>query len=160
MDNHLDQLYDAYWNSPESNPSPDALITGVRQEAMKLTHDDDIAQDACIVVLNKLSTFVRNDATAFNRWVSTIIKRTRLNAKKPGVQTVEYNEASGYEAQDEHVYVDTSSLPKSIKQIADSLLAGYSLLETALRLGVKPATLRKQLERHRKCHVSTSPIHI
>lgn len=125
-----------------------------------MTRDEDIAQDACIVVLNKLASFVRADATAFNRWVSTIIKRTRLNARKPGFPTVQYNDASEFEAQDEHVYVDTSTLPESIKHIADSLLAGYSLLETAVRLGVKPATLRKRLERHRKCHVSPSPIHI
>jgi hypothetical protein len=39
---------------------------------MRITHDEDIAQAARMVVLDKLPTFVRADPAAFSRWVRSI----------------------------------------------------------------------------------------
>jgi DNA-directed RNA polymerase specialized sigma24 family protein len=155
---NLDHVYQS-WEVTHTAESLNDLIKAVRALAYQATRDDDIAQNVSIVVMTKLDAFHPVGAGAFKRWVSTIIRRTRLGARSTGLPTEEYSDEIGY-AVDDHVFFDTSMLPEPIRVVANSLLAGYSLVETAGRLGVKPATLRKRLERHRKCHVSLSPDHI
>ncbi len=148
---NLDALYQIYWESPQSAPSPDGLIAGVRAYALRITRDDDIAQDVAIIVMAKLDRFRRRDATAFARWVNTIIRRTRLNAyDKSSDHTELFDESVDGQTSDDTGYVDTSKLPDGIRIVADKLLAGYSLTEISSQMNVTPAALRNKLARFRK----------
>ncbi|MGF7180403.1 RNA polymerase sigma factor [Tunturiibacter psychrotolerans] len=148
--NKLDLAYDAYWNHPRSRPPMDSILVAVRAEALNMTHSEDIAQIVTLVVFQKLESFVRADATAFSRWVRTIIKRTRLeHYRSSSDHTKEFDENSQAVSQ-ESTYIDTSKLPEPIQLVAHRLLAGYNLTEIAGQLGVTSAALRNKLARFRK----------
>jgi DNA-directed RNA polymerase specialized sigma subunit len=146
----LDRIYDEWWNHPMSNPSPDALLSAVRTEAFRLTHDEDVAQNAILIVLKGLDRFTRSDATAFSRWVRSIIRRTRLeHYRSHSHHTREFNE-NDIQASAESSYVDTSNLPEGIKYVAEQLLAGHNLVSIAGQLNITSAALRNRLARYRK----------
>jgi DNA-directed RNA polymerase specialized sigma24 family protein len=153
----LDTLYAEYWASPRSVPSPDGLVAGVRSEALRLTRDEDVAQNVCIVVLDKLETFVRSDATGFSKWVNSIIRRTRLDAYRTSSDhTQVFDEDAGQSPTDDG-YVDTSRLPNGIRIVADKLLQGHSLVEIAGQLNISSAALRNRLSRFRKTALRNAP---
>ena len=146
----LDQLYTDWWDSPRSAPCPGGLIAGVRSEALRITRDEDTAQSVALVVLAKLESFCRADATAFSRWVNSIIRRTRLDAYRTSSDhTQVFDEDAGQSTPDSG-YVDTSRLPNGIRIVADKLLEGYSLVEIAGQLNISSAALRNKLARFRK----------
>ena len=147
---NLDVLYNEYWTSPRSQPNPDALIKGVRAVALRMTHDEDIAQIVCMVVIGRLDRFSRSDPTAFGRWVRSIIRRTRLeNYRSHSHHTEEYDETT-MSVSAESTYIDTSQLPSEIAHVAHQLLAGYKLVEIAAELGITSAALRNRLARFRR----------
>jgi DNA-directed RNA polymerase specialized sigma24 family protein len=147
---NLDALYQIYWDSPRSRPSPDGLIAGVRSYALKLTRDEDVAQNVSVIVLAKLESFRRVDSTAFSRWVKAIVRRTGLEAYRTSSDhTREFDENACINS-DDSGYVNTSELPETIRLVADKLLQGYSLTEIASQLSVTPAALRNRLSRYRK----------
>jgi DNA-directed RNA polymerase specialized sigma24 family protein len=147
---NIDELYNEWWTSPRSQPNPDALLKGVRAVALRMTHDEDIAQVATLVVYQQLESFSRADPTAFSRWVRSIIRRTRLkHYTSSSDHTVEFDESECTVSQ-QTSYIDTSQLPSEIAHVAHQLLAGYKLVEIAGQLGVTSAALRNKLARFRR----------
>jgi len=144
----LDKLYAEWWDSPRSNPPKDVLIAGVRSVAEGMTHDEDVAQAVAIVVLTKIDTFVRSDSTAFSRWVRSIISRTRKGAIRDGLRRREdqYMDETEY-GSDTQPFRDLNVLSDGMREIARSLLIGYSIAETAESLGVKPDSITKKVRR-------------
>jgi DNA-binding NarL/FixJ family response regulator len=57
--------------------------------------------------------------------------------------------------EDDH-YADLTRPTKQEREIAEGILAGYSLAEIARSTGLSAATLRKRVQRMRECHVSPS----
>jgi DNA-directed RNA polymerase specialized sigma24 family protein len=149
-ESRLDKLYAQWWDSPWSKPSPADFIKEVRAEALRMTRDEDVAQAACLVILDGLETFCRADATAPTRWVRRVIKRIRLDAYRTGSDHTREFDENIITASDGDAYVDTSSLPDAIRLVADRLLQGFTIAEIATQLGMTAAALRNKLARFRK----------
>jgi DNA-directed RNA polymerase specialized sigma24 family protein len=147
----LDDAYDAYWNSPRSLPDPTDLLAVVRAFTMKAAkHDEDIAQGVAMIVFEGLETFSRADATAFTRWVRSIVKRVGLeHYRTSSDHTDEFKEAA-MEQPSEEAYADISELPDELKRIAAFIIEGYSLSEIAERQSITSDALRNKLARFRK----------
>ena len=149
-ESRLDKIYQAYWDSPRSRPSSTDFIREVRAEAMRMTGDEDVAQEVCIVILNGLESFSRADATAPTRWVRRVVKRIRLDAYRTDSDHTREFDENTINASDGEAYVDTSRLPDAIRVVADRLLQGFTIAEIATQLDMTPAALRNKLARFRK----------
>jgi len=116
-------------------------------------HSEDIAAQTMLYVWRHISKFdptrssianwVRlTTDSMLNDWLQHRYRERELIAESIDPQDIDITD-------DSHVFNDTSSLPDDLRTIANSLLSGYSITDTATQMGVKPATLRKRLERAR-----------
>jgi DNA-directed RNA polymerase specialized sigma24 family protein len=140
----LDQHF-ALWVTDGSETALNDLMRMVRQRAMSLTHDDDVAQEISLTILTKLDAFKPLDPSAFSRYVSSTIKKHRLtdNRKRIHESLDDGREESAPEQC--HSYISISTLNELQKQVATSILAGYSLKDIAGQMNLKESTLRKKL---------------
>jgi DNA-directed RNA polymerase specialized sigma24 family protein len=145
----LDELYRA-WRQSGTDESLNSLIGSVRSLAYRIAYDDDAAQTASLVVLTKLNKFKPIDETAFTRWVNRVIRLERLTTARAQLRSTDEFDDQTFDRRSEISFVDTSGLPDFERSVAESLLAGHSLKETATHLGMQPTALRKRLERYRK----------
>ncbi|WP_213805743.1 hypothetical protein [Granulicella sp. dw_53] len=141
----LDEQY-ALWAKDGSEEALNGLMEHVRQRAMTLTRDDDIAQQVAMTILGKLHTFEPQDQTAFTRYVSSTVKNRRLQRDYvrtfASIDDGEWEETSPEHG---HSYVSLSAMTVFQKQIATAMIQGYSLKEIAGQLSLKESTLRKKL---------------
>jgi DNA-directed RNA polymerase specialized sigma24 family protein len=156
-ESRLDKIYAQWWGSPLSNPSPTDFIREVRAEALRMTRNEDVAQEACIVILNGLETFCRTDATAPTRWVRRVVKRIRLDAYRTSSDHTREFDENTINTSDSHAYVDASHLPEFIRIVADRLLQGFTIAEIATQINTSSAALRNKLARFRKSPLRNTP---
>jgi RNA polymerase sigma factor (sigma-70 family) len=141
--------------------SPDSFLLEVnrfafRRVIVKLNrshaHAEDIAAETMIHVWKHITSFDASKSSIAT-WV-----RLTIDARLNDYFSKHYQEKSvmvegldlpNIDTDDDHQFTDMTVIPESVKDIADSLMSGYTIKETAERLGVKPATLRKRLERVR-----------
>lgn len=159
VDNKLDALY-SQWSNTRSESDLNELLAAVRKEAVSMCRTlqdaQDIAQNVLMAVLAKINSFTPVDDTAFTRWIRRMVRLersgTRRNSYRHSTESLdEIHDSPG----DEHQFFDTSGLPAFERAVANGILAGFTLGEIAGRLDMKPATLRKKLERVR--HKTPSP---
>lgn len=145
----LDCLYKIHTTSPTKD-SFNRLFQAVHAECLRLVRrDEDAAQQAAIVVLQKLPTFIEHGEDSFSRYVRRIAKLGRLSAyKHQAINQVELGEDQ-LDTKASKRFVDCSTLPHGIKEIAELLLEGWTQSEVASRLGISPTALRKRLSRYR-----------
>jgi DNA-directed RNA polymerase specialized sigma24 family protein len=140
------QLDDQYrlWALERSDEALGKLLEDVRATAMAQSHDEDVAQNVVITIMSKLDTFKPQDDTAFTRYVMAVTTKHRLKVAlewKLQQLDADYEEV----AQEEKAFVSISDLPAFGGQIANSILAGYSLKDIADQMKLKESTLRKKL---------------
>jgi len=147
----LDTLYLAWSLYPTDETLTD-LLTGIRLRARRSGYEfrdaaDDFAQNVCMTVWQNLSSFKQKMTDSFTRWVLVITKNEKLK-RYSGKRHIS-SEQMAEQAVDDHDFIDVADLPTEIKEVAVSLLRGYSIKETAERMNLKPASLRKKLQRFR-----------
>ena len=148
----LDDLYTAWIATPCDRRLND-LLYAVRAVAMKSlwqfrAEADDLAQHLTTLVWQKLNDFQPDGRPlSFTRWISTITRRTRLDAYKKQIPT---SDGLIEHAVEDHHYIDIADLPADMKEVATSLLHGYSIKDTAQRMNLKEGTLRKRLHAFRQ----------
>lgn len=147
-----DTLSDLYtrWCSAKSDAALDDLLTATRQTAMRMSrHDEDVAQNALVVICSKLATFNPNDAAKFAWWVRSIIARTAKGTIRGQIRRREdqHSEEHDYQPNDETQYRNFSEIPDNLREITVLLTEGYSVSEVAEFLGVRPDSISKKVRR-------------
>lgn len=175
----LNALYANYQAGPEIGLDP--LLSAVRARAYRMLQDPDFAQDMTIDVWQLLPTLEIH--TSFTAWLATrlrwrvtdqqrLVTREADRMQQPPVIIGEDDEPLSHDESLELVsyrwHKSTGQLaikePKPdldsihdpvIRQTADMILDGKTQAEVAAALNLKPATLRKRLQRFRdsKCHI-------
>lgn len=103
-----------------------------------------------IFVLEKLPGFKPVDEGAFSRWVNSVARMFRMTARDAQIahgRHDEYDEAVHTQPDDE--FMDMTRLPAFERQVAELVLKGHSMAETATILNATPVTFRKKLQRTR-----------
>ncbi len=145
----LDLAYMA-WSSDPTIDRYDDLFRLIRAEARRVTRDDDIAQDVCILAMEKINTFAYRQADSVAYWIRSltyhVAKGTRRDTIRHAMESLpEYETASA-----DHECLDTSQLDPFRRSVANGLLAGNSLGEIAAALNMNASTLRNSLRRLRQ----------
>jgi RNA polymerase sigma factor (sigma-70 family) len=158
----LDQLY-RNWMRSFSSESFDVLIIEIRRLSARLSRSEDVAQIVCLHIIQNIGAFDAIEDNSFTKWVRAVIRRIRLDSYRKDRALIEMDEYvdEAFSPQDDHHFAYIEVLPPDIRQVAESLITGYSIRETAERLGFRPGTLRTRLLRFRQrsCDVSPSPNH-
>jgi DNA-directed RNA polymerase specialized sigma24 family protein len=146
----LDTLYREYWDYPRSISPKDDLMAGVRSEALSMSEDHDVAQEVCLIVLEKIDLFVCSDASAFSRWVRSIVatSRARSAVNVQRRRENEYSDDAEYVMLAPPPFRDLDKVSASLRETAKLLMHGHSVEETAAILGVKPESVTKKVRRH------------
>ena len=140
MDN-LDGLYQLYasdQNSPE-------FWSKLRNIVLRFArHDEDLASDAMLKLIEAIPSY--RHERKFTQWVSTIVNRVRIDAARTRREFVELTDST-IPASNDPEFTNLSELPPLERQIAEFILQGYSLKESAERVGLKPDAARKRMRR-------------
>lgn len=145
----LDIVY-ADWTRTRTEPARELLMTEVLKIFRKMTRDDDATSAASLFVLQRLEGFKPVDESSFTRWIRSLGRTFRMKARDISIARDLHDE---YDEQihtvPDETFFDTSVLPTFEREVAELVLVGHTMAETAAILNLKPATLRKKLERRR-----------
>jgi RNA polymerase sigma factor (sigma-70 family) len=160
---NLDQLYRS-WRESFSNDSFNTLIMEIRKLSARISKSEDVAQIVCIHIIRNIGAFDALEQNSFTKWVRAVIRRISLEARRNDLKLTDMDEYvdESFAPQEDHHFTYIEDLPSDIRQVAESLISGYSIKETAERLEVRPGTLRTRLLRFRQrsCDVLPSPEHM
>jgi DNA-directed RNA polymerase specialized sigma24 family protein len=143
----------ASWYTDNSPDKLEALLNAVRAAALTASREfgdaaNDIAQNVTIKVWRNLCKFQPLTVDAFAKWVSVIIKNERRQyTDRP--KHISADELPEHAVED-HSYVDLGTIPDSLQQACSLLEQGYTLKGAAVKLGIKPSTLRQRFNAYRK----------
>jgi len=114
-----------------------------------MVRDEDATQDAMLYIVSAMSSFIVRRHDGFSRWIRTIARRRRQSVipRRISKQTDQLDDEIHLE-DDQQEYHDLTGLPESIAPIALALVHGDSVEEIAERMGVKPRTVEKKVERY------------
>jgi DNA-directed RNA polymerase specialized sigma24 family protein len=167
----LNTLFEAYLQDPEKGLEP--LLRKVRSVAHRTMHDDDRSQDFTIMVWQALPD-LKDLPCSFGGWIYRRLQWRQVDfirADQPLLKHEEQvpemagddGETLGYEdcldiltyrgMKDATVELDTKLERINdpfVRRVAGYLVAGYTQAEIAKKMSIKPATLRKRLERYRQ----------
>ncbi|MFC6644154.1 sigma-70 family RNA polymerase sigma factor [Granulicella cerasi] len=152
---NVDSLYLA-WSIRPTEEALAVLISAVRRMAYKAArgtvyeHREDFAQDVSITIWSLLPGFIPQSAGSFSHWLSSIIRRIRLNQMKAQMLIQLADDFTECAIEDDPVAFDTSILPVPIRQSASLLASGYTIKEAAEMQGLEADTLRQRFRRYRK----------
>ena len=151
---NLNDAYTSYKLYPNSD-SLTVLLEAVRSVAVSRLHDEDAAQQAVILVMNRLDSLTLSKS--FEQWLAGVLKhyrsaRLRSKTRQPALLDEEtYTEPATYWTVDYTAVVEhiVPLIPDGSpeRQLAGLVLAGATVRDAASQLGLSESAARKKLRR-------------
>jgi DNA-directed RNA polymerase specialized sigma24 family protein len=138
------------WSQSRADADLTKLLQTIRTLAIRMMRgDEDAAQDALLVIHEKLLSFRPADYAKFSWWTRSIIARVRKGSIRDVIRRREdqFADEMDYEGGSPHEFEDLTILTDDMREIAVLLLLGLSMQEIAKHLQIKPDSLSKKVRR-------------